>query len=91
MTGVQTCALPISINIDWNNLVNSDGNLKDIMELNSILKNIDKNKQIIVYCVSGTRASYMWFVLTEVLKYQNVKLFDGSMIEWDYKKLPLEK
>ncbi len=83
--------IPGAININWNNLINSDGTLKTITELNSILKNMDKDKEIIVYCVSGTRASYMWFVLTEVLGYSNVKLFDGSMIEWNYKKLALEK
>lgn len=83
--------IPGAVNIDWNNLLNLDGTLKDTMELKSLLKDIDKNKEIIVYCVSGTRASYMWFVLTDVLEYSNVKLFDGSMIEWNYKKLPLEK
>ncbi|HED05994.1 MAG TPA: hypothetical protein ENI61_04855 [Ignavibacteria bacterium] len=83
--------IPGAVNIDWNNLLNTDGTLKSVTELKSILKNIDKNKEIIVYCVSGTRASYMKFVLTDVLKYSNVKLFDGSMIEWNYKKLPLEK
>ncbi len=80
-----------AVNVDWNNLLNSEGTLKSVTELKSILKNIDKNKEIIVYCVSGTRASYMWFVLTDVLNYPNVKLFDGSMIEWTHKRLPLEK
>ncbi len=83
--------IPGAINIDWNTLLNPDGTLKKTGELKSILKDVNKDKEIIVYCVSGTRASYMWFVLTEVLKYSNVKLFDGSMIEWNYKKLPLEK
>jgi len=83
--------IPGAVNINWNNLLNSDGTLKNVTELKSILKNIDKNKEIIVYCMSGTRASYMWFVLTQILKYPDVKLFDGSMIEWHYKKLPLAK
>jgi len=83
--------IPGAVNINWENLMNPDGTLKNISELKSILKNIDKNKEIIVYCVSGTRASYMWFVLTEVLKYPDVKVFDGSMIAWNDKKLPLEK
>jgi len=83
--------IPGAVNINWENLLNSDGTLKNLTELKSILKNIDKNKEIIIYCVSGTRASYMWFVLTEVLGYPNVKVFDGSMIAWKYKNLPLEK
>jgi len=87
----DTGHIPRAVNIDWNNLLNPDGTLKSVTELKSILKNVDRNKEIIVYCVSGTRASYMWFVLTKVLKYSNVKLYDGSMIAWNYKKLPLEK
>ncbi|NOX96792.1 MAG: sulfurtransferase [Nitrospirae bacterium] len=87
----NTGHIPGAVNINWENLLNSDGTLKSLAELKSILKNIDKNKEIIVYCVSGTRASYMWFVLTEVLGYKNVKVFDGSMIAWKYKNLPLEK
>ena len=50
---------------------------------------ISKNKEIIVYCKSGLRASYSWFVLSEVLNYENVKIYDGSMTDWEEKKLPL--
>lgn len=79
-----------AININWESMVNPDRILKSENELNLILKNVSRNKEIIVYCVSGTRASYAWFVLSEVLKYPNVKLFDGSMIEWEYKQLEVE-
>ncbi len=80
-----------AINIDWNNFINADGTLKNNNELKFLLKEIDSGKEIIVYCVSGTRASYAWFVLSEIQGYLDIKLFDGSMIEWSYKQLPLEK
>jgi thiosulfate/3-mercaptopyruvate sulfurtransferase len=36
----------------------------------------------IVYCGVGGYASSLWFVLTQVLGYENVKFFDGSAQEW---------
>jgi thiosulfate/3-mercaptopyruvate sulfurtransferase len=41
-----------------------------------------KNKEIIVYCGVGGYASSWWFVLTQVLGYENVGVFDGSAQEW---------
>ncbi|MBP1778519.1 MAG: rhodanese-related sulfurtransferase, partial [candidate division NC10 bacterium] len=42
----------------------------------------DKAKEIIVYCDTGRLCSGWWFVLREVLGYQNVKSYDGSMQDW---------
>jgi thiosulfate/3-mercaptopyruvate sulfurtransferase len=41
-----------------------------------------KSQEIIVYCGVGGYASSWWFVLTQVLGYQNVKIYDGSAQEW---------
>jgi thiosulfate/3-mercaptopyruvate sulfurtransferase len=41
-----------------------------------------KSQNIIVYCGVGGYASSWWFVLTQVLGYQNVKLYDGAAQEW---------
>lgn len=40
------------------------------------------NQEIIVYCGVGGYASSWWYVLTQVLGYQNVKLYDGSAQDW---------
>jgi thiosulfate/3-mercaptopyruvate sulfurtransferase len=42
----------------------------------------DKSKEVIVYCGVGGFASTWWFLLTQMLGYQNVRLYDGSMEEW---------
>jgi thiosulfate/3-mercaptopyruvate sulfurtransferase len=39
-------------------------------------------QEVIVYCGVGGYASSWWFVLTQVLGYQNVKLYDGAAQEW---------
>jgi thiosulfate/3-mercaptopyruvate sulfurtransferase len=40
------------------------------------------NQEVIVYCGVGGYASSWWFVLTQVLGYQNVRVYDGSAQEW---------
>lgn len=35
-----------------------------------------------MYCGVGGHGSVAWFVLTEVLGYNNVKFYDGSAEEW---------
>ena len=42
----------------------------------------DKSREIITYCGIGAASSTWWFILTQVLDYQNVKVYDGSMEEW---------
>jgi thiosulfate/3-mercaptopyruvate sulfurtransferase len=41
-----------------------------------------RSQEIIVYCGVGGYASSWWFVLTRVLGYNNVKIYDGSAQEW---------
>jgi len=41
-----------------------------------------KANEIIVYCGVGGYASSWWFVLTQVLGYENVRIYDGSIQEW---------
>ena len=40
------------------------------------------DKPIISYCNTGHWAATNWFVLSEVLGRKDVKLYDGSMVEW---------
>jgi thiosulfate/3-mercaptopyruvate sulfurtransferase len=42
----------------------------------------DKSAEIITFCDTGRLCSGGWYVLSEVLGYQNVKLYDGSTQEW---------
>jgi thiosulfate/3-mercaptopyruvate sulfurtransferase len=42
----------------------------------------DKDQEIITYCGVGGYASTWWFLLTQLLGYTNVKIYDGSMEAW---------
>jgi thiosulfate/3-mercaptopyruvate sulfurtransferase len=63
----------------------TSGTWKDInlaREMASAVLGEDASKEIIVYCGVGGYASSLWFVLHEVIGYQNVKIYDGSIQEW---------
>lgn len=42
----------------------------------------DKEHEILCYCGVGGYASTWWFLLTQLLAYANVKIYDGSMEAW---------
>lgn len=42
---------------------------------------ITPDKEILVYCRTGVRASHAYFVL-RLLGYPKVRLYDGSFVEW---------
>jgi thiosulfate/3-mercaptopyruvate sulfurtransferase len=63
----------------------SEGMYKAKEELEAMASGVigtDKTKEVIVYCDTGRICSGWWFVLREVLGYQNVKSYDGSMQDW---------
>ncbi|MFL2782928.1 MAG: sulfurtransferase [Rhodospirillales bacterium] len=55
--------------------------LKSKTELKDLFSEIT-NKPVISYCNTGHWAATNWFALSEVLGNKNVKLYDGSMVEW---------
>ena len=56
--------------------------LKSAEELQSLYANISTDQPVISYCNTGHWAATNWFVLSEVLGRKDVKLYDGSMVEW---------
>lgn len=52
---------------------------------------IDTSSGMITYCNSGQLASGSWFVFSELLGNQNVRLFDGSMHQWALEERPITK
>jgi len=55
--------------------------LKPKAELAAIAAKIG-NGPVVSYCNTGHWAATDWFVLHEVLGHQDIRLYDGSMIEW---------
>jgi len=64
---------------------NADGTYRSVAELEALASSVIgscKAKEIIVYCGVGGYASGWWYVLSQVLGYKNVRLYDGSAQEW---------
>lgn len=69
----------------WNYSVDKAYTLKSKAMLENVFKEgygLDKNKEVIVYCTGGLETSFNYFVLSGVLGYKNVRLYDASMKEW---------
>jgi len=77
--------IPSAVSLPTPIIWNDDGTYKSREELCNVARNVlgrDKHKEIILYCGVGGYASSWYFVLTEVLDYKNVKIYDGSAQEW---------
>jgi thiosulfate/3-mercaptopyruvate sulfurtransferase len=61
-----------------------DGTFKSPEELRASYANhgVTENKDIITYCTVGGRASQAWFLLTHLLGYPKVRVYDASWAEW---------
>lgn len=53
---------------------------------------LNEDKTVVTYCTGGLEASMNWYILTQYLKFKDVKLYDASMKEWGNRThTPMEK
>lgn len=64
--------------------MNEDGAFKSADDLRRLYggKGIDGSRETIAYCRIGERSSQTWFVLTQLLGFQNGRNYDSSWAEW---------
>ena len=76
--------VPGAQNIPWAQAANEDGTFKSPEELRQLYANkgVTSEKDVVAYCRIGERSSHTWFVLKELLGFQNVKNYDGSWTEY---------
>ena len=76
--------IPGAVGIHFEENVQPDQTFKSPEELRKIYdaKGLTPQKEIIVYCRTGHRASFAWFTLTYLLGYPRVRVYDGSWTEW---------
>ena len=76
--------IPGAANIPWGQAVGEDGAFKSADDLIELYggKGIDGGRETIAYCRIGERSSHTWFVLTQLLGFENVRNYDGSWTEW---------
>lgn len=80
-------SIPTALSLPASLIWESDGTYESTGKLRGMALDVIgpfKHDEVIVYCGVGGYASSWWFVLTEVLGYRNVKLYDGSWQEWTF-------
>src|SRR5262245_24564693 len=86
--------IPTAQSIPWASAVRDDGTFKSAAELRELYggKGVTDDKQVTAYCRIGERSAHTWFVLRELLGYDNVKNYDGSWTEWgNLVDVPIER
>jgi len=76
--------IPSAQSIPWASAVSDDGTFKSADELKQLYgdKGVTPDKQVTAYCRIGERSAHTWFVLRELLGYEDVRNYDGSWTEW---------
>jgi thiosulfate/3-mercaptopyruvate sulfurtransferase len=90
----RTGHIPGAQSIPWATAVRDDGTFKSLEELRDLYaaKGVTPEKEVHAYCRIGERSAHTWFVLRELLGYENVKNYDGSWTEWgNLVDVPIER
>jgi thiosulfate/3-mercaptopyruvate sulfurtransferase len=86
--------IPTAASIPWASAVQDDGTFKSADELKELYggKGVTPDKEVTAYCRIGERSAHTWFVLRELLGYEQVRNYDGSWTEWgNLVDVPIEK
>lgn len=76
--------VPGAKNIPWAKAANDDGTFRSADELRDLYggQGVTPDDETIAYCRIGERSAHTWFVLHELLGYENVANYDGSWTEY---------
>jgi len=83
-TAQRSGHIPGAANVPWAQAANEDGTFKSAEELRSLYSTngVDGSAPVITYCRIGERSSHTWFVLKELLGFDQVRNYDGSWTEY---------
>jgi thiosulfate/3-mercaptopyruvate sulfurtransferase len=73
--------MPGALNLPFNLVVNEDGTLKSVAELETAFAHVDLGRPIVTTCGSGVTASVLALALARLGRF-DVAVYDGSWTEW---------
>jgi thiosulfate/3-mercaptopyruvate sulfurtransferase len=76
--------IPESVHVEWVQNHAEDGTFLNAAELSKIYTAaaVGTDQDIYTLCQTAVRATDSWFVLSDLLGYENVAVYDGSWAEW---------
>ena len=76
--------IPESVHLEWTQNVDEDGRFLSADKLEDLYLGSDITDDLVIYtlCQTAVRATHSWFVLSELLGYDDVAVYDGSWAEW---------
>jgi thiosulfate/3-mercaptopyruvate sulfurtransferase len=83
-TAQQAGHIPGATNVPMPRVHNEDGTYKSSDELRELYAEagLDAEDSTVTYCRLGERSSIEWFLLHELLDFEDVQNYDGSWTEW---------
>jgi thiosulfate/3-mercaptopyruvate sulfurtransferase len=80
----QAGHIPGAIHLEHTQTLAEDGTYRSARELQNLFHRhgITPDRTIFPYCAIGGRSASVWFVLTQLLGYPNVRNYDGSWNQW---------
>ena len=76
--------IPESLNVNWNRAVDEQGRFLPAAELKTLYEGegVVAGKTVYTLCQTAVRATHTWFVLSDLLGYDDVRVYDGSWVEY---------
>ena len=76
--------VPSAVHQPIDGLYDPRGSFRSPSDLRNVFSSLDLDgtEELITYCTIGARAATAWFVLTYLLGYDRVRVYDGSWAEW---------
>lgn len=76
--------IPGALHLPYTALLNADDTFRTPEELRAVVQSVlnDPEAAAISYCRLSHRATLAYFVMTELLGYRNLRVYDGSWTEW---------
>ncbi len=85
--------IPGALNVPESEITAGDGRFVSASRVGELLAQagVSEADNAIAFCNTGHWASLGWFARSEILGQKNVKLYDGSIVEWSARdELPIE-